>query len=169
MAAATSGNEVDDTIRELKKITGFTSYLVLNNDGIVIKYENMSYRVAVHHAHLILSLCSKASKYIRDLLETPDVSTYHYHLLVTTSSSFSHYLCYAMLCYATLCYVMVSSQNEVESIRLITKEYEMIVAQHGNFTLVVTHSNSKAHVKVVVEGEKKEGEVVEQKKEVVAA
>eukprot|EP01039_Chlorochromonas_danica_P006220 gene6220-6858_t len=131
MAAATSGNEVDDTIRELKKITGFTSYLVLNNDGIVIKYENMSYRVAVHHAHLILSLCSKASKYIRDLLETPD--------------------------------------NEVESIRLITKEYEMIVAQHGNFTLVVTHSNSKAHVKVVVEGEKKEGEVVEQKKEVVAA
>jgi hypothetical protein len=46
----------------------------------------------------------------------------------------------------------------VESIRLITKEYEMMVAQHGNFTLVVTHSNSKAHVKTAVEVEKKEGE-----------
>lgn len=42
----------------------------------------------------------------------------------------------------------------------------MIVAQHGNFTLVVTHSNSKAHVKTIVEVEKKEGEP-EAKKEPV--
>lgn len=38
MQAASSGNEVDDTIRELKKITGFTSYLILNNDGKIIKF-----------------------------------------------------------------------------------------------------------------------------------
>lgn len=51
-------------------------------------------------------------------------------------------------------------QNEVESIRMITKNYEMIIAQHGNFTLVVTQSKVKAEeVKVAVEGaEKKEGE-----------
>lgn len=57
-------------------------YLFLNlnlNDtsphsGIVIKYENMSYRVAVHHAHLILSLYGKAIKYTRDLFDAPDVS-----------------------------------------------------------------------------------------------
>lgn len=48
----------------------------------------------------------------------------------------------------------------MESIRLITKDYEMIIAQHGNFTLVVSHSNVlKLEVKAVVEGgEKKEGE-----------
>ncbi len=65
---------MDDTIRELKKISGFNSYLILNNDGIVIKYESMSYRTAVHHAHLVLSLCSKATKYMKDLFEPPDVS-----------------------------------------------------------------------------------------------
>lgn len=44
---------------------------------------------------------------------------------------------------------------------MITKNYEMIIAQHSNFTLVVTQSNIKVEeVKVVVEGgvEKKEGE-----------
>ena len=35
----------------------------------------------------------------------------------------------------------------------------MIIAQHGNFTLVVTHSNLKVEAKVTGEGgEKKEGE-----------
>lgn len=43
-------------------------------EGIVIKYENMTYRTAVHYAHLVLSLYGKASKYIRDLFEHPDVS-----------------------------------------------------------------------------------------------
>lgn len=34
LQAATGGNEVDDIIRELKKIDGFYAYLVLNNDGM---------------------------------------------------------------------------------------------------------------------------------------
>ena len=33
----------------------------------------MTYKEAVHHAHLVLSLCSKASRYVRDLLDAPDV------------------------------------------------------------------------------------------------
>lgn len=33
LKAATTGNEVDDTIRDLKKISGFSAYLILNNDG----------------------------------------------------------------------------------------------------------------------------------------
>ena len=60
---------VDDIIRELKDIPGFTSYLILNNDGIVIKYENMDYKSALHHSHQVLGLTGKASKYIRDLFE----------------------------------------------------------------------------------------------------
>ncbi len=48
---------------------------------------------------------------------------------------------------------------------MITKEYEMIIAQHGNFTLVVTQNNSKIEVKTTPEGEKKEGEP--EKKEAV--
>ncbi len=103
--AAAVGTEVEDTIRDLKKIPGFTSYLILNNDGIVIKYDNMTYKTAVHHAHVVLSLTGKASKYVRDLFDAPD--------------------------------------NEVESIRLHTSEYEMIIAQHGNYTVVSTQQEVK--------------------------
>eukprot|EP01036_Dinobryon_divergens_P028451 gene28451-37393_t len=80
----------------------------------------MSYRTAVHYAHVVLSLHSKASKYARDLFDPPD--------------------------------------NEVESIRMITKDYEMIIAQHGNFTIVVTQSNAKVESKKDGDGEKKEGD-----------
>lgn len=36
----------------------------------------MSYRTAVHYAHVVLSLHSKASKYARDLFDPPDVSLF---------------------------------------------------------------------------------------------
>jgi hypothetical protein len=43
---------------------------------------------------------------------------------------------------------------------MITKDYEMIIAQHGNFTLVISHSNkSKVEEKTTEGGEKKEGDV----------
>jgi hypothetical protein len=58
-----------------------------------------------------------------------------------------------------------AEQNEVESIRLRTADYEMVIAQHGNFTVVVIQEPSgKEAVKVVEVGEKKEGEA-EAKKE----
>jgi hypothetical protein len=40
----------------------------------VIKYENMDYKRAVHQAHLILDLCAKSKRYIRELFDPPDVS-----------------------------------------------------------------------------------------------
>jgi hypothetical protein len=46
---------------------------------------------------------------------------------------------------------------------LRTIEYEMIVAQMGNFTIIVTQNPAKVDLKAVVE-EKKEGE---EKKEAV--
>lgn len=110
--------DVEETIKELKKIPGFHAYLILNNDGeenrstikeelvccldvrfffsfrravivtnnqlnvmismdagIVIKYENMSYRAALHHANQVLGLAGKASKYIKELFDAPDVSS----------------------------------------------------------------------------------------------
>ena len=63
---------MEETIRDLKKIHGFHGYVILNNDGIVIKYENMSYKTAVHYSHQVLGLVTKASKYIRELFEAPD-------------------------------------------------------------------------------------------------
>ena len=85
----------------------------------MIKYENMEYKKAVQHAHLVLDLCAKSRKYMRELFEQFDVS----HCFIQPSDR-SHLL-------ACL------DQNEVESLRLKTTDFEMIVAQHGNFTLLV--------------------------------
>lgn len=86
------GNEVDDVIRDLKKVPGFSAYAILNNDGIVIKYENMSYKTAVYHAHQVLSLSVKASKYIGDLFEHPDVRTLLPILVSMLGNSCIYYL-----------------------------------------------------------------------------
>jgi histidinol phosphatase-like PHP family hydrolase len=46
-------NEVDELLKGLKKVKGFKSYLVLNSDGIVIRWDQedgqMSYQSAVQH------------------------------------------------------------------------------------------------------------------------
>lgn len=39
----------------------------------MIKYENMEYKRAVHQAHLVLDLCAKSKRYIRELFDPPDV------------------------------------------------------------------------------------------------
>jgi hypothetical protein len=39
---------------------------------------------------------------------------------------------------------------------MITKDYEMVIAQHGNFTVIVTQNNSKAETKQTEE--KKDGD-----------
>ena len=105
--------------------------------GIVIKYENISYKTAVHYAHLILSLTSKASKYVRDLFEPPDVGVCGCIFIIVLD----------------LC-----PQNEVESIRIRTAENEMIISQHGNFTFVVNQTPHKVEQAKVAMEEKKEGE-----------
>lgn len=95
--------------------------------GIVIKQENMEYKRAVHHAAVVLDLCAKAKKNVKDLFESPD--------------------------------------NEVESLRLKTKDYEMIIAQHVNFTLMVIQEQEKegggaaaAEGAPAAEGEEKKAE-----------
>ena len=108
-------HEVDEVMRELKMVDGYLSFAIMNNDGIVIKYENMSYPDAIHLASVVLALSSKASKYTRDLFDNGD--------------------------------------NDVESIRLKTADYEMIIAQVGNFTLVLTQGIAEEVVELVVEGE----------------
>mmetsp|Transcript_58788 Transcript_58788/g.70109 ORF Transcript_58788/g.70109 Transcript_58788/m.70109 type:complete len:127 (+) Transcript_58788:134-514(+) len=102
-------NQVEEMVKELKKNRGFKAYLILNNDGIVIKWEQigtaMSYQEAVQHSHLILDLCAKSKAHIKNLFDPPD--------------------------------------NNVENIRLRTDQYETIVAQEGNFTLVVIQEDER--------------------------
>mmetsp|Transcript_96291 Transcript_96291/g.274316 ORF Transcript_96291/g.274316 Transcript_96291/m.274316 type:complete len:113 (+) Transcript_96291:81-419(+) len=83
--ASNQPNEVDEVIRELKLNAGFTQYAIMSNDGIVIKCEGMERTKAIQHAHLVLDLCAKSKKYIRELFEPPDVShSIHVHTATTT-------------------------------------------------------------------------------------
>jgi len=63
-------------VKDLKRHPGFKSYIILNNDGIVIKWdqidEPMPYAKAVQHAHLMLDLCAKSKKYVRELFDGGD-------------------------------------------------------------------------------------------------
>jgi dynein light chain roadblock-type len=63
-------------VKDLKRHPGFKSYIIMNNDGIVIKWDQidtpMPYGKAVQHAHLVLDLCSKSKKYVRELFDGGD-------------------------------------------------------------------------------------------------
>ncbi|KAG9407927.1 hypothetical protein AC1031_021164 [Aphanomyces cochlioides] len=65
-------NEVEETIKALKLKPGFFSYIIMNNDGIVIKYENMEYKMAVMHAYHILSLYARSKKHLSKLFDASE-------------------------------------------------------------------------------------------------
>ena len=65
---------MDEIVRNLKKNPGFKAYLIFNNDGIVLRWEQvgntpMPYHKAVQHAHHVLDLYHKSKMHIRDLFD----------------------------------------------------------------------------------------------------
>jgi len=92
-------------VKNLRRNQGFKAYLVLNNDGVVLRWEQegeqLAYQKAVQYSHHVLDLCNKSKAHIKDLFDPQD--------------------------------------NQVESVRLRTDDYELIAAQEGKYTLVVIH------------------------------
>ena len=69
---ANQPNEVEETIKSLKANPGVESIIVVKNDGIVIRNENVPYLAAVQHAALVLDLCSKSKALVGGLFEAPE-------------------------------------------------------------------------------------------------
>ncbi|KAF1319459.1 Dynein light chain 2b, partial [Globisporangium splendens] len=69
--AANAPNEIDEAIKQLKAKPGFSSYLLMSNDGIVVKYENLEYKEAVMHAYHVLSLYGRTKKHLQKLFPDP--------------------------------------------------------------------------------------------------
>jgi hypothetical protein len=65
---------VEETIKMLKANEGFHSYLIVKNDGIVIKYEKMSYDEAKQWAYNVLDLTMSTAKYVKQLLAPDEVT-----------------------------------------------------------------------------------------------
>ena len=123
-------------IRELKLNHGFKQYAIIQNEGIVIKCEGMEPSKAVQVAYLVLDLCSKSKKYIRELFDPPDNDV---------EVRYGFFIRLILQTHTTVCLSQGANNQTkpMQSLRLKTAEYEMIVAQLGNYTLVVVQDTEE--------------------------
>ncbi len=113
-------NEVDEIVKGLQRTPGFKAYLVLNNDGVVLRWDqngdsSMPYEKAVQYAHHVLDLCDKSKVQLKGLFDDGD--------------------------------------DQVESIRVRTDCHELILAQEGNYILVIIYEGSMHDTKSPVEND----------------
>jgi predicted regulator of Ras-like GTPase activity (Roadblock/LC7/MglB family) len=93
-------NEIDELLKDLKKTPGFKSYLVLNSDGIVIRWDQvgapMPYQRAVQHAHHITEIYNKSAARIKELFDPNDgpvenvrIRTEDYEMIVSSLGTYT--------------------------------------------------------------------------------
>jgi predicted regulator of Ras-like GTPase activity (Roadblock/LC7/MglB family) len=93
-------NAIDELLKDLKKTPGFKSYLVLNSDGIVIRWDQvgapMPYQRAVQHAHHITEIYSKSAARIRELFDPDDgpvenvrIRTEEYEMIISSIGAYT--------------------------------------------------------------------------------
>lgn len=96
-------NEIDELLKDLKKAPGFKMYIILNSDGIVIRWDQsdgtspMPYQKAVQHAHHITNLYNKSTAHIQELFDTPQdchvenvrIRTNEYEMIVSSLGSYT--------------------------------------------------------------------------------
>lgn len=93
-------NEIDELLKDLKKTPGFKAYLILNSDGIVIRWDQvgtqMPYQRAVHHAHHITEIYNRSAAHMKELFEPEDgpvenvrIRTEEYEMIVSSLGSYT--------------------------------------------------------------------------------
>ena len=90
-------NQVDEILNDLQRTPGFKDYIILNNDGIVIRHTMESNEIAVQHAHHITELYNKSVAQIQDLFDHPDdnrvenvrMRTEKYEMIVSSVGSYT--------------------------------------------------------------------------------
>lgn len=90
-------NQVDEILKDLQRTPGFKDYIILNNDGIVIRHTMESNERAVQHAHHITELYNQSVAQIQDLFDHPDdnrvenvrMRTEKYEMIVSSVGSYT--------------------------------------------------------------------------------
>ena len=93
-------NEIDELLKDLKKTPGFKAYLILNSDGIVIRWDQvgkqMPYQRDVQHAHHITELYIKSKAHVQELFDPQDrhvenvrVRTEEYEMIISSCGAFT--------------------------------------------------------------------------------
>ena len=130
-------NEVDEVCKSLRGKPGFKGFIILNNDGIVIRYGPMTYEQAVQHASLALDLCGKSKATMKEIFVSTAI---HIDTCVFSTIALSHYFSIHPNSFHPGYRNFTTrqpSENRVENVRLRTNNHELIIAQHGNYTLLV--------------------------------
>jgi len=124
-------NEVDELLKGLRNVPGFKSYLVLNNDGIVIRWDQsddqMTYQSAVQHGNYTMT-------------------TLIFHIHFTLSPMFiylAHHIMQLQNKGVASIQELMGPQENVENIRVRTEQYEMIISSMGSYTLAVFQEKPK--------------------------
>jgi hypothetical protein len=124
-------NEIEELIKGLRKCPRFKAYLILNNDGIVIKWDQegkpMPYPKAVQYAHHVMDVFSKSKTFMKELFDVSVVSN-------KQVVDFKQYI--------NSTYFLNAQDNNIESIRIRSDDYELIASQEGHYTLVVIQDGS---------------------------
>ncbi len=104
----------------------------------MIKHEGVEYKRAVQFAQLVLDLLAKAKKTVKGVLDAADVSS-----------------CVFVCMYVYMKWQMsdrpsikptCNRKNEMESLRLKTRDYELLAGQSGAYTLVVIQQGQAPYV-----------------------
>lgn len=103
-------NEVDEIVKGIKKTPGFKAYLVLSSDGVVLRWEQEGEPMPYE----------KAVQYSHHVLDLCSKSKENVKELFDEGNN-------------------DEDADGVESIRVRTDCYELIVAQEGNYILVVIY------------------------------
>ncbi len=147
-AAAPQASEVDEVIKRVLAIENVSRYVVYNREGVVLRYEGWpasepdgGYKKCVQLAGTLSTLVHHCSQQCQELLAPPHVRDRCFRCLPCASCSDRP----APPRPAPLRSPAWSrvAQNDVECLRLKTKQYEMIIAPGASFTMVAFQENQK--------------------------
>lgn len=94
-------NEIDELLKDLKKTPGFQAYLILNSDGVVVRWDQaggtqMPYQRAVQHAHHVTELYMKSVAHVKELFDPEDgpvenvrMRTGEYEMIVSSLGAYT--------------------------------------------------------------------------------
>lgn len=124
--ASQNTNEMEEILKRLKSSPGFQACFILNNDGVVLRWENQSKRN---------DMDERESKEEKSETENDFVLTYEKAV---------HYAGHVLDVYheskRTMSALMQDTmETQVESIRIRSDNHELLASQEGNYILVVLY------------------------------
>lgn len=125
-------NEMDEMLKRLKSSPGFQACFILNNDGVVLRWENKSNHNDMEEGLLKLDEEEQEEDDKRD------------NDFVLTYEKAVHYAGHVLDVYheskkAMSALMEDTTEKQVESIRIRTDHHELLATQEGNYILVVLY------------------------------